>query len=166
VSKLILCTVALALACSASGTAAPQDRSAPGASASTPYCHGYYLFLSDPPHACEACYVPLLLSVALLEELAKDPAGQDADLITTYERDSIYQFNGLVHVSPGDIQSGPRTIRLRARNYRYQEITAAEILRLFENPMGTIPVSRPFLHSDLPSGPGLQELIAGFRAMK
>ena len=162
--KPMLLVAAVVLACSASGSPAPQDRATPGAPAAAPYRHGYYLFLSDPPHACEQCYVPLLLTAVPLEETAKNFQGQDGDLITTYERDSIYQFNGLVQISPGDIQSAPRTIRLRGRNYRYQEITAPEILRLLENPMGTIPVSRTFLRSDLPPGPGLQELIAAFRA--
>jgi hypothetical protein len=141
----------------------PQDR-VPAAAA--PYRHGYYLFLTNLPVLCEACYIPLLLTTAPLEEIAKNPGGQDADLISTYERDSIFQFNGIVHVMPADITVGPRSIRLRNRVYRYQEITAAEILHLLEHPEGTIPVSRPILHSDLPPGPGLDQLIAGFHAVK
>jgi hypothetical protein len=164
--KPILCAVALALACSAAGKAAPQDRAAPAAVAGAPYRHAYYLFLADPPNGCEACYVSLLVTSATLEETAKNPGGQDGDLITTYERDSIYQLNGIVHVASRDIAAPPRTIRVRGRNYRYQEITATEILRLLENPMGTIPVSRPFLHSDLPPGPSVEKLIADFRAVK
>lgn len=161
--KPILWAVALALACSASGTAAPQGPSAPGAPAGAPFRHAYYLFLSDPPVMCEQCYVPLLLTAAPLEVIAKSSGGQDADLITTYERDSIYVQNGIVHLAASDIDAAPRTIRVRKRNYRYQEITAAEVISLFEHPMGTIPVSRTFFHSDLPPGPGLQELIAAFR---
>jgi len=157
--KLILPFLVLAF----SVVAAPQDR-LPAAPA--PYRHGYYLFLSDPPIACEQCYVPLLLTAAPLEEIAKDPPGQDCDLITTYERDSIFQMNGIVHVTSRDVEAAPRTIRLRKRNYRYQEITTAEILHLLEHPLGTIPVSRPFLHSDLPPGPSPDALIAGFRAVK
>jgi hypothetical protein len=154
----ILLSVAFALF----AAAAPQEHAA----AVPPYRHGYYLFLADPPAACEVCYVPLLLTSAPLEATSKNPAGQDCDLITTYERDSIFQMNGVVHVVSADIESAPRTIRVRARHYRYQEITAAEILRLLENPRGTIPVSRPFLHSDLPPGPSLEQLIAAFRAVK
>jgi len=128
--------------------------------------HAYYLFLSDPPVACELCYVPLLITAAPLEEIAKEPAGGDCDLITTYERDSIFQHNGIVHIAPGDVQAAPRTIRVRKRNYRYQEISAAEVLKLLENPHGSIPVSRPLLRSDLPSGPSLEELKVAFRAVK
>jgi hypothetical protein len=128
--------------------------------------HAYYLFLSDPPVACELCYVPLLITAAPLEETAKEPAGADCDLITTYERDVIFQHNGIVHIAPGDLQAAPRTIRVRKRNYRYQEISAAEVLKLLENPNGSIPVSRPVLRSDLPSGPSLEELKAAFRAVK
>ncbi len=143
--------------------AGPQDR--PAAAAAL-YHHGYYLFLADQPVMCEACYIPLLLTAAPLEEIAKNRAGQDADLITTYERDSIYVFDGIVHVTASDIDAAPRAIRLRKRQYRYQEITTAEVLHLLEHPMGTIPVSRRLFHSDLPPGPGLEELKAGFRAAK
>jgi len=153
----ILLAILLALA---AGSSAPQDR------LPAIYRHGYYLFLADPPVACEACYVPLLLTAGPLEEIAKSSGGRDADLITTYERDSIFQMNGIVHVAPADIEAAPRTVRVRNRNYRYQEITAAEILHLLEHPHGTIPISRPMLHSDLPPGPGLDALIAAFRAVK
>lgn len=156
--KLTLSALALALFALA---AASQDQ--PPATA--PYRHAYYLFLSDPPVACEQCYVPLLLTAAPLnEDMAKNPAGEDCDLITTYERDSIYVMNGIVHVSPNEIAAAPRTIRLRKRNYRYQEITAAEVLHLLEHPMGTIPVSRTYIRSDVPPGPGLEDLKAAFRA--
>ncbi|HKO04308.1 MAG TPA: hypothetical protein VJW51_06150 [Candidatus Acidoferrales bacterium] len=161
-SSRFLTVLALSLALSAAATSAPQNRT----NAASDYRHAYYLFLADPPNACEACYVPLLLSVAPLEEIANDPAGRDCDLITTYERDSIFQLNGIVHVAPRDVQPAPRTIRVRSRSYRYQEITAAEVLRLLENPQGTLPVSRPFLPSELPPGPSVDKLIAGFRAAK
>jgi hypothetical protein len=171
--KFTLSLFALALTLSAAAVAAPQNPPLPfpppslnPPSAPVPYRHGYYLFLADTPIACEQCYVPLLLTIAPLEEIAKDPAGQDCDLITTYERDSIYLMNGIVHVAPADIAAAPRTIRVRKRNYRYQEITAAEILHLLEHPLGTIPVSRTFFHSDLPPGPPLDALIAALRAVK
>jgi len=155
-----------------SPAATPQSLPAPFGtppvlpSTSAPYRHGYYLFLSDPPVACEQCYVPLLLTVAPLEDIAKEAAGQDCDLITTYERDSIYTMNGIVHVAASDVVPAPRTIRIRKRNYRYQEITAAEIVHLFEHPLGTIPVSRVMFFSDLPWGPPMEHLIAAFRAVK
>ena len=156
--RYILVLLAFAL-CAAAAAAQERPRAA------APYRHGYYLFLSDAPIGCEQCYVPLLLTVAPLEELARAAGGQDADLITTYERDSIFQMNGIVHVAPSDVEAAPRTIRVRKRNYRYQEISAAEILHLLEHPEGTIPISRPYLHSQLPAGPGLEELKAGFRAL-
>jgi hypothetical protein len=143
------------------GTPASAQERVP---ASPAYRHGYYLFLADPPVMCEDCYVPLLLTADTLEEIAKRPEGQSSVLITTYERDSIWQVNGMVQVKPPDIESAPRILRVRKRRYRYQEVTAAEILRLLEHPMGTIPISRPVLHSDLPPGPGLAQLIAAFRA--
>jgi len=136
------------------------------ASAPSGYRHAYYLFLSDAPVMCEACYVPLLVTVDPLEEIAKKPEGAACVLITTYERDSIWQINGMVQVKRADIQTAPRSIRVRSRNYRYQEIAAAEVLRLLENPMGTIPISRPLLHSDLPPGPPLEALKAAFRDVK
>ena len=154
----ILLCIPLALAVIAAG----QDRlPAPAA-----YRHGYYLFLSDPPVGCEQCYVPLLLTAEPLEEIAKSSGGQDADLITTYERDSIYHVNGIVHVAPPDVEAAPRTIRVRGRSYRYQEITAAEVLHLLEHPQGTIPISRPYLPSTLPPGPSFESLIAGFKAAR
>jgi len=159
-SSRLLSVLALAVAVSAAAAGVPQNHQ----NAAPSYRHAYYLFLADPPVACEACYVPLLLTGAPLEAAAKDSAGLDGDLITTYERDSIFQFNGIVHLAPRDVDPGPRTVRVRKRGYRYQEITAAELLRLLENPEGTIPISRPFLHSDLPPGPGIDKLIADFRA--
>jgi hypothetical protein len=128
------------------------------------YRHGYYLFLAGMPVACEACYVPLLVTVDSLEGIAKRTEGQSCVLITTYERDSIWQVNGMVQVKPEDLEVAPRMIRVRNRKYRYQEVTTAEILHLLEHPLGTIPISRPMLHSDLPPGPSLDQLIAAFRA--
>jgi len=155
--------LALTLAVLAAG---PAVRAQEPARAAPAYRHAYYLFLSDTPVMCEACYVPLLITVDPLEEIAKQPEGAACVLITTYERDSIWQINGMVQVKRADIEAAPRTIRVRNRNYRYQEITAAEVLRLFEKPMGTIPISRPLLHSDLPPGPSLEALKAAFRDVK
>jgi len=152
----------LAFFISAGAARAKQDRPA----AAPSYGHAYYLFLADEPVACEACYVPLLITVTPLEETAKNPAGQDCMLITTYERDSIFQMNGIVRVTKGDVQAAPRMVRVRKRSYRYQGITASEVLKLLENPQGTIPISRTTLHFDLASGPSLENLKAAFRAAK
>jgi hypothetical protein len=134
--------------------------------ASPAYRHGYYLFLADTPVACEACYVPLLVTTGTLEEVAKRPEGESCVLITTYERDSIWQIKGMVQVKPAEIQAAPRIVRVRNRSYRYQEITAAEILHLLENPSGTIPISRILPYSDLTPGPSREQLIADFRATR
>lgn len=143
--------------------ASAQDR----VSAPTPaYRHGYYLFLADPPVACEACYVPLLITTDSLEEIAKRPEGQSCVLITTYERDSIWQVNGMIQVKPADLEAPPRIVRVRNRRYRYQEVRAAEILHLLENPLGAIPISRILLRSYLPPGPSLEKLKAAFGAIK
>ena len=159
----VVCSLALVglFICAGAGSAGQERPNAAPA-----YRHAYYLFLADPPVGCEACYIPLLVSVAPLEETAKNPAGQDCVLITTYERDSIWQVNGIVHLASGDIVVAPRTVRVRKRNYRYQEVNPAEVLKLLENPMGTIPISRPFLHSDLPPGPSIEQLIAAFRSLR
>ena len=150
----------LAVSAGPSGVAQARANDAPR------FRHGYFLFLAEPPVACEACYVPMLLTVDSIEDIARRAGGQDAVLITTYERDSIFQVDGMVHITPGDIQSPPRILRVRKRSYRYQEIAPSEVLRLLEHPQGTIPISRPMLHSDLPPAPSLEQLSADFRAVK
>lgn len=154
----VLAAVLLAL----SGAAPCVHASSPAAA---PWSHAYYLFLSDPPIACEACYVPLLITSVPLESIGKD-APSDCVLITTYERDSIWQINGMVSVAAADLEVAPRIVRVRQRHYRYQEVAPAEVLKLLERPEGTIPISRPMLHSDLPPGPSLDELKAVFSAFK
>jgi hypothetical protein len=165
---IYLCTLTIAAFLSSPfGSARKAQADAGGTRA---WSHAYYLFLSDPPAGCEACYVPLLITAAPLEEIATPSlnqaasrsASQDCVLVTTYERDSIWQLNGMVSVAAGDVQAAPRAIRVRGRNYRYQEVGAAEVVKLLKNPRGTIPISRPLLHSDLPPGPSPEVLIAAF----
>ena len=138
---------------------------AQAASRST-YRHAYYLFLADRPKGCEDCYVPLLITAESLEHAAKTKAPQAGVLIVTYERDSIWHDDGMVSVAPGDIEAAPRIIRFRGRRYRYQELSSAEVLKLLEKPMGTIPISRPYVAASSPPSPTLGELIAGFREAK
>jgi hypothetical protein len=128
--------------------------------------HAYYLFLSGTPNGCEDCYVPLLVTTEPLEQAAKATEKEACVLITTYERDSIWHNDGIVLVAPGDIEVAPRTVHLRGRKYRYQEISSAEALKLFENPMGTIPISRPVLPKAGSLGPTLEDLIPAFRDSK
>jgi hypothetical protein len=126
------------------------------------YRHAYYLFLSGTPNGCEDCYVPLLVTKEPLEISAKTTMKAACALIITYERDSIWHNEGIVSVAPDDIEAQPRVIRLRGRKYRYQEINSTEALKLFENPLGTIPISRPLLPNSSP-GPTLNDLASAFR---
>lgn len=127
------------------------------------YRYAYYLFLSGTPNGCEDCYVPLLVTKEPLEQVARLSTKTDGVLIITYERDSIWHNDGVVAVAPAEIESAPRIIHLRGRKYRYQEISPAEALKLFESPLGTIPISRPMLPDVGSAGPTLQELISSFR---
>jgi hypothetical protein len=130
------------------------------------YRHAYYLFLAETPKGCEDCYVPLLITAEPLEELAKAKGSQAGVLVITYERDSIWHDDGIVPFAAGDIEVAPRVMQLRGRKYRYQEISPAEVLKLLENPRGTIPISRPYLPPASAPGPSLTELIADFRDIK
>lgn len=138
----------------------------PRASESTAYRHAYNLFLVGQPTGCEDCYVPLLITAEPLEQVAKAKGQQPAILIITYERDSIWHDDGTLSFAPGDVEAAPRIIHLRGRKYRYQEITSSEVLKLLENPMGTIPISRPFVANTGPTGPTLEDLILAFRDPK
>jgi hypothetical protein len=129
------------------------------------YRHAYYLFLSGPPVACEDCYVPLLITKDSLEQMAHDKTKAACALITTYERDSIWHNEGLVTVAFTDIEQPPRILRVRGRRYRYQEISSAEALRLLQNPLGTIPISRPQLPSGAP-GPSVEALALALQERK
>jgi len=128
--------------------------------------HAYYLFLAGTPSGCEDCYVPLLVTTGPLEQIPKSTGKEACVLIITYERDSIWHNDGIVLVAPGDIEVAPRIVHLRDRKYRYQEISSAEALKLFENPMGTIPISRPLLPNAASPGPTLEDLILAFRDPK
>jgi len=130
-----------------------------------PYRHAYYLFLAGMPNGCEDCYVPLLITKDPLDQLAKATSKADCVLITTYERDSIWQNEGMIAVTPGDIEAAARIVHLRGRKYRYQEIGSAEALKLLENPLGTIPISRPMLPKAASSGPSIEDLAAAFRSL-
>ena len=130
------------------------------------YRHGYYLFLAGTPNGCEDCYVPLLLTRKSIEELKESTTAEDCVLITTYERDSIWHYDGLLRISQSEINGTARKVRILSKTYRYQEIGATEVLSLLENPLGRIPISRIHLPSKFPSGPQLQELIADFQALK
>jgi len=126
------------------------------------YKHAYYLFLADKPIACEACYVPLLITQNTLEKIGADHKKEDGVLIITYERDSIWQNKGRVSIDAINIENSPRIVRINNRRYRYQEISATEVIKLLENPMGTIPISRIGM---MPvDGPDLADLVKAFKS--
>jgi hypothetical protein len=134
-------------------TSATGDRPAPPP-------HAYYLFFAGPVKGCEDCYVPLLVSQQSLEEIAASGVERAVVLITTYERDSIWKVERGVSLAGADVSAAERTVRLRDRRYRYQEIGSAEVLRLLEKPEGHIPISRT---TPVPSKESLGDLIAAFR---
>jgi hypothetical protein len=105
--------------------------------------YAYYLFIDGDRTGCEACYVPLLITQNALEQVAAGNTFEEGILIITYERDSIWQSKGTVRLPAKDIEVGTRIVRLNGKRYRYQEIGAKEVLKLLENPMGSIPISRP-----------------------
>jgi len=130
------------------------------------YHHGYYLFLAGTPQGCEDCYVPLLLTRKSIEDLKENPTPENCVLITTFERDSIWHYDGLARIGQNEINTAERKVRISDKTYRYQEIGASEVLRLLQNPLGKIPISRPFLPAKLPAGPELKQLISDFKTMK
>ena len=130
------------------------------------YRHGYYLFLAGTPNGCEDCYIPLLLTRKSIEDLKKNPTADDCVLITTFERDSIWHYDGLVAIGQSEINKAERKVRISNKTYRYQEIGVSEVLRLLENPLGKIPISRPYLPAKLAAGPELKQLIADFKTVK
>ncbi len=130
------------------------------------YRHGYYLFLAGTPQGCEDCYVPLLLTRKSIAYLKENPTPEDCVLITTFERDSIWHYDGLARIGQSEINTLERKVRISEKTYRYQEIAANEVLRLLQNPLGKIPISRPFLPAKLPAGPELKQLVSDFEARK
>lgn len=127
------------------------------------YRHAYFLFLAQPPKGCEDCYVPLLLVPERMERVVGRQLDVDCVLVTTYERDSIWDVERGVRLSSRDVRLAERILRFRERIYRYQEASAAEVLRLLEAPEGTIPIHRI---KAPPTRESLQDLASTFRAEK
>src|SRR5882724_5174586 len=146
--------------------AAPNSGAASNASDRFPYKHAYYLFLAAVPRGCEACYVPLLICQPSLEEIAHTMDAALCVFLSTYERDSIWEFKGAASIKASAIQLPPRLIEVNGRSYRYQEISPNDALKLLENPVGTIPISRPFIEKKTVPGASLNEMIADFRALE
>ena len=112
---------------------------------------------------CEECYVPLLITRSSLNQIAAEDKVESGLLIITYERDSIWQDKGKVALYAVHILGRERVVRLNGKRYRYQEISAGEVLKLLENHMGTIPISRPRGTGMPADSPVLAELIAAFK---
>jgi len=130
-----------------------------------PYQHGYYLFLASAPLGCEACYVPLLLCQSSLAQIRAGKQGAFCVLVITFERDSIWELRGAAAVDSDAIHEPQRTIDLNGKLYRYQEISANEVVRLLENPAGTIPISRPMIMNKAVPGASVEELAADFHTL-
>ncbi len=124
-----------------------------------PYLH----FPRGAAQGCEECYVPLLLMRYSLEAVAA--SGRDATivLITTYERDSIWKIAWRASLVASDVSAADRTVRLRGRRYRYQEVSPTHALRLLEKAKGTMPIHRV---TPIPDTMSLADLIAAFRVRK
>ena len=146
--------------------AAPNSGTASNARGRVPYRHAYYLFLATVPQGCEACYVPLLICQRSIEEIAHAMDAALCVFLLTYERDSIWEFKGAASIEASAIQLPPRLIEVNGRSYRYQEISPNDALKLLENPVGTIPISRPYIENKTVPGASLNELIADFRALE
>ena len=116
--------------------------------------------IAEAPQGCEDCYVPLLVMGQSLEELASAGGAGAVTLITTYERDSIWQVERGLSLPAADVSPRERVVKFRARRYRYQEVAPAEILRLLERPEGTIPIHRL---KPVPDRSALEDLIGAFR---
>ena len=159
-------TIGLVIAATFCLTAAGGDSPGQAEKDGSSYRHGYYLFLAGTPNGCEDCYVPLVLTRKSIEDLKKNPTADDCVLITTFERDSIWHYDGLVRVGQNEINEAERKVRISNKTYRYQEIGASEVLRLLENPSGKIPISRPYLPAKFPAGPELKQLIADFKTLE
>lgn len=128
------------------------------------YRFAYYLVLLDTPKACERCYVPLLISPEPIERIATDKNSVSVVSITTYERDSIWQLNGLALITSRAV--GPsNTLDFRGRNYRYESVPDTEVLHLLEHPLGTIPISRRRMPQIAAPGASVTDLIADFHVI-
>ncbi len=122
-----------------------------------PAAHAYYLFVTMSENRDE--YIPLILSTSSLEALSSAARDSEVVLITTYARDSIWSLERGVRLAAADVSPRSRVLRLRDVEYHYQEIAPAEVLRLLENPGGTISIHR--IRSPL-EAQDLHDLIGAF----
>jgi hypothetical protein len=117
----------------------------------------------SPSRNCEDCYIPLLLTPEPLESVVMDGKAASGVIVTTYERDSIVGTPRRgVRIAATDVQPRERHLRVGDRQYRYHEVSAAEVLRLLQNPEGGIPIHRT-PEMGVPRPEELRDLLAGFR---
>ncbi len=104
------------------------------------YQCSYYLFeVPATVTGCSDCYVPLVVTQWPIEA----QRDQEVAVITTYERDSIWQMQRQVlKHSDLEIEIQIRRIKFAGKTYRYQLVSNAEAVRLLKNPLGTIPIHR------------------------
>ena len=104
------------------------------------YQCSYYLFeIPATVTGCSDCYVPLIVTQWPIEA-RRD---QEVAVITTYERDSVWQVQRQVlKYSDMEIEPPSRRMKLGGKTYRYQLVGNAEPIRLLKNPLGTMPVHR------------------------
>ena len=104
------------------------------------YQCSYYLFeVPATVTGCSDCYVPLVVTQGPIEA-RRD---QEVVVVTTYERDSIWQVQRQVLKYADQVIELPaKRIKLGGKIYRYQLVGNTEPVRLLKNPLGTIPVHR------------------------
>ena len=102
---------------------------------------------------------------AILEENAGSKRPASGVLILTYERDSIWEIKGVMPIDPAEIDVPSRIIHTGSTSYRYQEVVPNDVVKLLDNPMGTIPISRPLIRHKLVPGASMSDLTADFRAL-
>lgn len=113
------------------------------------YQCSYYLFeAAATVNGCSDCYVVLVITRRPIEA----QLDQEAVVITTYERDSIWEFQRRVlKYAESALDPATRRISLGGKAYRYQLVSNTEAIRLLKNPLGTIPIhriSRPKMDDD------------------
>lgn len=131
-----------------------------GVDTKPPYQHVYYLFVQPPFEGCGDCYVPMIVTRVPIGAKALASGGIENVLIITYERDSIWEIRSdSVLLNRDTVSLSERKLRWNGSRYRYQEVSKQEALRLLRNPMGTMPISRPLLSTNISRGPLIEKLI-------
>ncbi len=125
-----------------------------------PLRHAYYLTVKAADKYEETSYIPLLVTRTPLTSATDN----EAVVIITYKRDSIWELKSeRAPIAKDEIRAGTQTLFFQEKFYRYQEVDAAEVLKLLNNPYGRIPISRlkaPIGESDKALAQELQRDLA------